>query len=407
MSEHQLKSSLMNRKIRQPRDPRQLMAPVSGRTALVLSGGGSRGAYQVGVWRALREMGIPIHIAVGTSIGAINAAAVAQDAYEDAEALWKQLETDMVFDYAHAVENKGVKFTTIKDILGQNLDEQTIRNSKVEFGIVTVKFPSMEPLYLWKEDIPEGEMLDYILASSSCFPAVTPYEIHDEKFLDGAFYDYMPISMALEKGAERIIAVNLQASGKLRQEDLNVAKDRTILVQCHWDLGSFLIFDKENARHIMRLGYLDTFKAFGILEGYRYSFGKDQMDLRNIRTAEYAAFAFGLDPEILYTRDVFLHRLGAAVEQYIHSEDLDLAMIRKGFRKLSFLQIEKSVERIRRLSRRAAIVFASDFLKQQLGTAPAEGKKFPELPAPLRKALEKVFARDLSAALYLMKNELI
>lgn len=396
-----------NRTVRAPRDPENMMEPVPGRTALVLSGGGSRGAYQVGVWRALREMGIPIHIAVGTSIGAMNAAAVAQDAYHSAEALWNQLETDMVFDYAHVVENRGVKFTTIKDVLRQNLIEETIRNSKVDFGIVTVKFPSMEPLYLWKEDIPEGEMLDYILASSSCFPAVTPYEIHDEKFLDGAFYDYMPISMALEKGADRIIAVNLQAAGKVREEDLALARDRTTLVQCHWDLGSFLIFDTENARHIMRLGYLDAMKAFGILDGYRYAFGKEQMDLRNLRTAEYAAFAFGLDPEIIYSRDVFVSRLQEAVSKYIGSEDSDLEELRKGFKKLSILQIEKSMERLRRMSRRATIVYIADFLKQQEGSAESGAKKMKEPPVPIRKALEKIFERDLAAANWLIKNKLI
>ncbi|HCU07652.1 MAG TPA: hypothetical protein DF480_01545 [Clostridiales bacterium] len=407
MSEPKVKIKPGSRKIRPPKDPDKMMAPIPGCTALVLSGGGSRGAYQVGVWRALRELNIPIHIAVGTSIGAINAAAVAQDAYKDAEALWNQLETDMVFDYAHVVENKGVKFTTIKDILGQNLDEQKIRNSDVAFGIVTVKFPSMDPLYMWKEDIPEGEMLDYILASSACFPAVTPYEIHDEKFLDGAFYDYMPISMALEKGADRIIAVNLQAAGKVREEDLATAKDRTTLIQCYWDLGSFLIFDADNARHIMRLGYLDTLKAFGILEGFRYSFGKDQMDLRTIRTAEYAAFAFGLDPEIIYTKDVFFDRVRIAVDQYVNSEDSDLEELRKGFKKLSFLQIEKSMERIRRFSRRAVITYIADFLKQQESPPTQGGKKIKEPPAPIRKALEKIFIRDLAAANWLIKNKLI
>ena len=42
--------------------------------ALVLSGGGSRGAYQCGVWQALEELGIKIDIVVGVSVGAINGA---------------------------------------------------------------------------------------------------------------------------------------------------------------------------------------------------------------------------------------------------------------------------------------------------------------------------------------------
>jgi len=381
--------------------------PVPGRTALVLSGGGSRGAYQVGVWQALREMDVPIHIAVGTSIGALNAAAVTQNAYENAVALWNQLETDMIFDYANVVENRGVKFTTIKDVLRKNLIEENIRASDVDFGIVTVKFPSMEPLYMWKEDMPEGEMLDYILASSSVFPAVTPYEIHDEKFLDGGYHDVMPVSMALEKGAERIIAVDLDTTGILRKEAIEYAGDRLTIVQCHWELGSFLVFDTDNARHIMRLGYLDALKTFGILEGYRYSFGRGQMGKRSLRPAEYAAHAFSLDPEIIYTSDMFMEKLGEQIKQYVESKDSELEDLRRRLRKLSILQFERSIDQIRSASRRALIVYSADLIRADLGAADPENKAVKEPPAPFRKLFEKLFASDIAAAAWLVKNNLI
>ena len=48
------------------------------KTALVLSGGGARGAYEAGAWQALTELGIKIDIITGTSVGAITAAMVAQ-----------------------------------------------------------------------------------------------------------------------------------------------------------------------------------------------------------------------------------------------------------------------------------------------------------------------------------------
>lgn len=50
---------------------------IEEKTGLVLGGGGSRGAYELGVWKALRELGIEIQVVVGTSIGAINGALVA------------------------------------------------------------------------------------------------------------------------------------------------------------------------------------------------------------------------------------------------------------------------------------------------------------------------------------------
>ena len=63
------------------------------KTAFVLSGGGSRGAYEIGVWKALKELGVEIDMVFGTSVGAINGAMVAQDEPELAEKLWKQMET--------------------------------------------------------------------------------------------------------------------------------------------------------------------------------------------------------------------------------------------------------------------------------------------------------------------------
>jgi len=396
-----------NRKVALYKDQLENYKPTPGKTALVLSGGGSRGAYQIGVWKALKELGIQIDIAVGTSIGALNAAAVTQNTYEAAEALWNQLETDMVFDYAHVLENKGVKFTTIKDILRQNIIEENIRNSDIAFGIVTVKFPSLEPVYLWKEDIPQGEMLDYILASSACFPAVTPYEIHDEKFLDGAFYDYIPISLALEKGAEKIIAVNLSAVGKIREEDILLAKDHLTMVECYWDLGSFIIFDKENAKHIMRLGYLDGLKAFDIVDGFRYTFGKGQMDLRTIKTAEYAAFAFGLNPEIVYTQEMFMTKLKSTIVSYNKNQDRELVEARVQLKEFSLIKLERTIEQISKLGKCALILFLVDLLKNHPSLQKASGKSSKEMPSLLKKTLERIFKKDVNAAAWIIKNELL
>lgn len=70
----------------------------TGKTALVLSGGGSRGAYQCGAWRALIELGIPIDIVVGVSVGALNSAMVVQGDPFLTSGLWRKLVTDKVFD---------------------------------------------------------------------------------------------------------------------------------------------------------------------------------------------------------------------------------------------------------------------------------------------------------------------
>ena len=68
------------------------------KTALVLSGGGARGAYQVGVWKALEELNIKCDIVVGSSVGSINGALYTQGDFNKAYNLWKKLSIEDVFE---------------------------------------------------------------------------------------------------------------------------------------------------------------------------------------------------------------------------------------------------------------------------------------------------------------------
>ena len=58
---------------------------------LVLDGGGARGAYQIGAWKALREAGVRINAVAGTSVGALNGALICMDDPEKAEQIWKNI----------------------------------------------------------------------------------------------------------------------------------------------------------------------------------------------------------------------------------------------------------------------------------------------------------------------------
>ncbi|HWQ79378.1 MAG TPA: patatin-like phospholipase family protein, partial [Anaerovoracaceae bacterium] len=268
------------------------------KTALVLGGGGSRGAYEIGVWQALRELGIPIDIVTGTSVGAINGALVAQDAFDLAVSLWKEIDTPMVFDMdiKDILANSGIGTSKLKELLLRHVDEAAVRKSSVEYGLVTAELPSMTPKFLMKEEIPEGMLVDYLMAGSTVFPAMKGYEINKLKYIDGAFTDNMPVGLALDHGATHVIAVNLESVGVIRKERLKDA-DFLRIIQCPWDLGNFLIFNRVNSKKIMRLGYLDTLKAFHVYDGNYYSFVKGEFDLRKIKGAEATGFIFEMDPE--------------------------------------------------------------------------------------------------------------
>ena len=66
--------------------------------AVVLSGGGAAGAYQIGVWKALRKIGYKYDIVCGTSVGAINACLMCEKSFNKAIRLWKKLNYNMIFD---------------------------------------------------------------------------------------------------------------------------------------------------------------------------------------------------------------------------------------------------------------------------------------------------------------------
>ena len=141
------------------------------KTALVLGGGGSRGAYEIGVWQALNELGVRIDIVTGTSVGAINGAMIVQDSFDLALSLWKEVDTSKVFDLdiKNVIANSGIGIDKLKSLLQQHIDEAAIRKSPIDYGLVTVELPSMTPKFLMKSEIPKGMLVDYILASSSLF----------------------------------------------------------------------------------------------------------------------------------------------------------------------------------------------------------------------------------------------
>lgn len=296
------------------------------KTALVLSGGGSRGAYQIGAWKALEELGWHFDMVIGVSVGSLNGAMVVQQEQILAESLWRELETDTVFDVGSeaqladfAVEflkKGGASTHGLQNFVDKYLDEERVRKSPIDFGLLTVEFPSLKPHYLWKKDIPKGKIGSFVMASSSAFPAIQAYDIDGKKYVDGGFENNMPIHMAVERGATDIVAIYLQAVGRfdMKAEVASAQNANLTLIQPKWDLGNFLIFNKENTAKILRFGYQDTMKAFGVYDGYHYTFIKGAFDKKELKKADAAAKIFDLDPLVLYSKKKFMEDLSTAVK---------------------------------------------------------------------------------------------
>lgn len=249
------------------------------KTALVLGGGGAKGSYQTGVLEALNDLKIRYDIVTGASVGSINGAIAVTGKIGLSKKLWKTLTVKNILDLDEkseradlkgVIENGGYSTNNLKRLLNKYIDEDEIRGSRIEYGLVTVKYPEMIPVYKFTEDIEKGRLVDYILGSSAFFPAMRPYEIEGQYYIDGGFSDNLPVNMAIEKGADNIIAVDLKAIGVIkRAKDKNVKITRISPAR---DLGEILDFNPQRAKINMKLGYLDTLKALSSYEGFYYTF---------------------------------------------------------------------------------------------------------------------------------------
>ncbi|HOM43280.1 MAG TPA: patatin-like phospholipase family protein [Bacillota bacterium] len=259
---------------------------------LALEGGGVRGAFHMGAYKALLEEGYEFGGVTGTSIGALNGAIIAQGDFEAGYKLWESMDAPLLFDIeeeqyrklidrkidrellfklaarmGEILENKGIDTSKIRQVLESIINEEKLRKSNTDFGLVTVSITDLKPLELYKEDIPEGKMIDYLMASAS-FPGFKLNPIGDKYYIDGAFYDNCPINLLARKGYKDIIAVRTLGLGIVQNVRYQSVKVTNIFPS--EDLGSPLDFNRDLIIRNLQLGYYDTMKLLKHLKGSKY-----------------------------------------------------------------------------------------------------------------------------------------
>lgn len=269
--------------------------------ALVLAGGGSKGAYEVGFVCALKEMGIDYQIVTGTSIGALNGCLLAQEDYEEMVKLWDEmdintvfaggfsddfsfLEIDKMLDQSNLVasffkkfiKEKGADITPLKTLIRSLLKEDQLLSSPIDFGLCTVQFPSLKPVLICKEEMEKEYIFDYLISSASCFPAFPVHTFNGQSYIDGGYYDNVPIDLAFDMGADEVIVVDMKIT-PTHEHYYN--KPRVLYTHPRVDLGGFLDFSREALDRNRRIGYQTAKKAFHQLEGVVYSFHPYDSDI--------------------------------------------------------------------------------------------------------------------------------
>lgn len=197
------------------------MLSESRKRALVLSGGGGRGAYHVGVLRFLEEHEWLPDIVVGTSIGAVNGAALASGhTARSLWSLWQRLRTrDVQKTHLNPLEGNYLLDTgPLRETLQRegwvnferiNSDQASVHlrvtATEVNTGHLHVfgNSPDVYPSKIRKEAL----SLDHIIASCS-IPIVYPAtQLHENLYWDGATVANTPLGPAIDAGAEEIVVV--------------------------------------------------------------------------------------------------------------------------------------------------------------------------------------------------------
>jgi len=297
---------------------------------LALGGGGTRGAYQAGVAKALKELNVDIIAVAGTSVGAINGALIVQNDIEKMADLYRNITfrdifkndidldtTKDIFDVKNIfkiaseyIKNNGLDNTALRETLEKYLDVEKIYKSKCDFGTLAFSVTDKEEYSCFKKEIPKKELIDRILASA-CFPIFKTQKINNEEFFDGGIADVLPINMLIEKGIKNIIAVDIEGPGitkNIISQEVNIK-----LIYSKEDLGGLFEFNKETIENNIEMGYLDTLKSFNKLQGHKYFFTPKEFqkmlkkfNVQTIYGLECAADLYEIEKYKIYSFDEFV-----------------------------------------------------------------------------------------------------
>ena len=229
---------------------------------LMLQGGGAKGAYEAGAIKALNKRHIYFDIVGGTSIGAINAACYVTRKFDNMYKLWlttsskdlfgidekliKNFDTNKIkkgdlkkgFNSLKKVlNNGGIDISNIKSFLEKNINEKKFRSSPIDFCMNTFNITDFKRVDIFKKDIPEGKLYEYIL-SSAYLPCFKFEKIIDDKYyLDGGVITNCPVDMLIDHGCNEVYVI------KAWQENIrykNKRKAKVNIIGPRENIGSII-----------------------------------------------------------------------------------------------------------------------------------------------------------------------
>lgn len=258
--------------------------------SLVLEGGGARGAYQIGAWKALQEAGIRINAVAGTSVGALNGALICMEDYHLAEELWRNLTASSVMDMNDdwierlfngeisipkviaevykRLSDGGIDVTPLRNLINEKVDEEKIRRSKVKLYLLTYSLSDKRELDLGLDEIPSGQLSDYLMASAYLW-GFKREPLHGKHYMDGGIFNNVPLKSLIDRGYKEMIGIRIYGPG--REPKVKLPKGVTVYeIAPRVGLGSILEFRAKRSIQNMIIGYFDAKRLIYGLIGQIY-----------------------------------------------------------------------------------------------------------------------------------------
>ncbi len=233
---------------------------------LVLGGGGSKGAYQIGVLRALNELGYNYKVVTGTSVGALNTLLLASHKQALLEKIWTKIEFESIIGHEYKWNSKvletfikgilkgGLPLSPLENLIHEHVNVSELKASDIECGIVfTSPFRKYTPIII--KQTQDDKILDYLITSCSAFPFLKKRTIDGKKCYDGFYTDNLPVKLAKELGATKVIAIDVL---KGFRQKVDISDMKYLCIKPTRKTGFFLNFDNDNVNGLIELGYKDV-----------------------------------------------------------------------------------------------------------------------------------------------------
>ena len=197
-------------------------APPDAPTALVLSGGGAKGAWEAGVAVALARHGLPLRLVTGSSAGALNATMIVDGRLDRLEALWRGVRRDQVYTLRPSVVFAGLlpgwltlamldharsilDPQPLQELITASVDLDRIRESPVRLLVIASDLARREKRLFDNRTV----TIDALMAATAVPGAFPPVEVDGELLVDGGLASRAPVleALATEPSVRRAVVV--------------------------------------------------------------------------------------------------------------------------------------------------------------------------------------------------------